>query len=159
MTRIYQFFSHSWRRVVAVLLPLGLMALVFVVSSIPADLEAPQASSFGWVPPALQNLLHIPLYGLLAVLWFRALVALNVPGRWPFILALFFSFTYGLLDEWHQSFVPGRFASLTDVSLNLLGVVLGLCFCQMLLRRGEDREPRRDEETRRKAEIATDRGG
>jgi VanZ family protein len=31
-----------------------------------------------------------------------------------------------VFDEWHQSFVPGRFASLTDVVLNVLGAVLGI---------------------------------
>jgi VanZ family protein len=33
---------------------------------------------------------------------------------------------YGLFDEWHQSFVPGRFASLGDVGLNVAGVALGI---------------------------------
>lgn len=33
---------------------------------------------------------------------------------------------FGVVDEWHQSFVPGRYASLTDVGFNLVGVALGL---------------------------------
>lgn len=31
----------------------------------------------------------------------------------------------GLVDEWHQSFVPGRYASATDVSLNIIGALIG----------------------------------
>jgi VanZ family protein len=33
---------------------------------------------------------------------------------------------YGVFDEWHQSFVPGRYASLTDVTLDVAGAVLGI---------------------------------
>jgi VanZ family protein len=33
---------------------------------------------------------------------------------------------YGVFDEWHQSFVPGRYASLTDVALDVAGAVLGI---------------------------------
>ena len=32
---------------------------------------------------------------------------------------------YGLLDEWHQTLVPGRDASLGDAVADALGVLLG----------------------------------
>jgi VanZ family protein len=35
------------------------------------------------------------------------------------------SMAYGVFDEGHQYFVPGRTASLMDMGLNLAGVVLG----------------------------------
>jgi VanZ family protein len=33
---------------------------------------------------------------------------------------------YGALDEWHQSFVPGRDANLGDWMADVVGVMLGL---------------------------------
>ena len=33
---------------------------------------------------------------------------------------------FAISDEFHQSFVPGRSASLMDIGLDLLGIVLGL---------------------------------
>jgi VanZ family protein len=33
---------------------------------------------------------------------------------------------YGLLDEWHQTFVPGRYGSFTDAGFNVIGAVIGL---------------------------------
>ncbi len=34
--------------------------------------------------------------------------------------------SYGVFDEVHQYFVPGRYLSLTDIYLNLLGVLVGM---------------------------------
>ena len=48
-------------------------------------------------------------YGLLALSYLRALPGLNYKLSW--FLAVLFSLT----DEFHQSFVPGRHAALTDV--------------------------------------------
>ena len=33
---------------------------------------------------------------------------------------------FGVFDEWHQLHVPGRFASFTDMTLNVLGAGLVL---------------------------------
>lgn len=33
---------------------------------------------------------------------------------------------YGLVDEWHQTFIPGRYGSFTDVSLDVVGAISGL---------------------------------
>lgn len=43
--------------------------------------------------------------------------------------AAIFSTAYSLVDEWHQSFVIGRSASLQDVLIDSTGVLIGLsCF-------------------------------
>ena len=108
------------------------------LSSIPGNIDPEQAAIYGiiaWTPPALQNLLHIPLFGILAWLWFRTLRCCFESRRvllgWSFLLAA----GYGAIDEYHQLQVPGRYASLTDMSLNILGVLLML----WLLSRRENR--------------------
>ena len=42
---------------------------------------------------------------------------------------------YGVLDEWHQSFVPGRVVSVADWVADIIGVVLGYFAVRMILSR------------------------
>lgn len=105
----------------------GYMGMIFALSSMPG-LVAPDASPLNrlmaWTPPQLQNSLHIPLYAGLAWLWCRALALRNYsPGRVA-AAAITLSIAYGALDEWHQTFVPGRTGSLTDLMLDLIGALL-----------------------------------
>lgn len=112
----------------AVLLaPLLYMAGIALLSSVP-DTGVPASGGLEGVlqlvPPSLQNLLHVPLFGALAWLWWWALRHLGsaeVPARrW----ALGVTVAYGFLDEVHQAYVPGRFSSATDVALDAVGAVL-----------------------------------
>jgi VanZ family protein len=41
------------------------------------------------------------------------------------VLAAALAGAYGVTDEWHQTFTPGRDASLADVVKDLAGAVLG----------------------------------
>jgi VanZ family protein len=49
-------------------------------------------------------------------------------------LPLVWSIGYAATDEYHQSFVPGRSASLWDVLVDSAGVISGWIFCSLLLR-------------------------
>ena len=109
--------------------PLLLMAGLYWLSALPGE-PLPNDPElyrlFYWVAPVAQNALHVPAYALLAFSWHWALRAwLNTPHARP-VIAFAIALSYGLFDEWHQSFVPGRFASLTDVALNTLGATLGI---------------------------------
>ena len=42
------------------------------------------------------------------------------------IMAFFISLLYAVIDELHQSFVPGRYASLNDFMLDSIGIVYAL---------------------------------
>ena len=110
-------------------LPLLIMGALYVLSSLPGTPlpdDPALYAVFYWVPPSLQNTLHIPAYAALAWAWFWALGAwLQVPLA-RVIGACAVTSTYGMLDEWHQSFVPGRYATLTDVTLDVAGAVLGV---------------------------------
>ncbi len=104
--------------------PLFLMALIFVESSIPMDGGPGNIQFLTDLDPNLQNLLHIPLYGLLAYLWLRAFHALGL-GLWQtIVLSLLITIGYGGFDEVHQSFVPGRYAGLLDICLNTTGALM-----------------------------------
>jgi VanZ family protein len=110
----------------AILLPLILMVLIFIESSIPMDGGPDNIKLLTNLNPNFQNMLHIPLYACLSCLWFRAFSQLRVNPSVGMVLTLFFAITYGCIDEIHQSFVPGRYGGLLDICLNILGVIIGI---------------------------------
>jgi len=102
------------------LLAVAYMAMLFLLSSIPDDDGIGRRILFP--PPAVQNLLHVPVYAGLTWIWWRALttrkpLAPRVTVLWAAAIAI----SYGVLDEVHQMYVPGRFASVTDALLNAAG--------------------------------------
>ena len=104
-----------------IIFPILLMMLIFVLSSIPGDDDVPLGIVMQ-LKPHIQNLLHLPSYTVLAVLWFCALMNFESMSQHALKLAIIISFSYGLLDEVHQYFIPGRYASVIDVMSNSLGV-------------------------------------
>ena len=111
------------------LYPLILMALIFLTSSIPATRQPIDLSLTGllaWVPPSLQNTLHVPAYALLAMLIGRALRLWTLSVAAAGILAFATATAFGVFDEWHQLSVPGRYGTATDVVLNVVGAALGI---------------------------------
>lgn len=111
-----------------VLLPLAMMAALYALSSVPGTppIDSNTYLIFYWVSPSLQNLLHVPTYALLGWSWHWALGAWDYSHRGSVMTAFAITLAYGILDEWHQSFVPGRLASLTDLALNAIGAALGI---------------------------------
>jgi VanZ family protein len=81
---------------------------------------------FYWLTPSLQNALHIPAYGALAFSWQWALRAWPCTAKQAAIAACVIASGYGAFDEYHQVFVPQRYASLSDVVLNVAGALLGV---------------------------------
>lgn len=101
---------------------LAVMGLIFFLSSLPGS-EVP-----GLLFPGSDKLLHVAAYAVLAS---AALVAVpdGLRRRRPCRVALtvsLFSFLYGISDELHQSFVPGRDASLPDVAADAAGAALAV---------------------------------
>ena len=71
---------------------------------------------------------HVTEYAVLAALvYFAIRRGREDYWRWTWALvALAFAAGTALLDEWHQSFEPGRTASTSDVMLDTMGGVLAL---------------------------------
>jgi VanZ family protein len=73
------------------------------------------------------SLLHIPLYGVLAILVLLSLCT-GKEGYRPqrLVVGGVFTAVVGAVDEFHQTFIPTRDGSLGDVLLDVLGVVLAV---------------------------------
>ena len=97
-----------------------LMAVIFVLSSLP-DMPAP--------PGGLSDVsAHAIVYAELGILMARALADARrrgVTGR-TIAGAIVVTALYGVTDEYHQSFVAGRFADVRDVVADAVGACTGL---------------------------------
>ncbi|UCC89248.1 MAG: VanZ family protein [Anaerolineales bacterium] len=104
--------------------PLIWMGIIFFLSAQP-KLPSPPSP---WLDMLLKKGAHFGAYGILAFWWWRALSAGAVAGRAALGLAFAVSVLYGLSDEFHQSFVPGRSARLLDALIDAAGAatVLGV---------------------------------
>lgn len=69
---------------------------------------------------------HLAAYAVMGILFVRAFYFGTGWRPWVLVLISFFvSALYGVSDELHQSFVPGRDASLGDVLADTAGAFLG----------------------------------
>jgi len=72
---------------------------------------------------------HVIFFGILYILFTHAIKAsYKINPITLFKMGIVFILLYGLSDEYHQSFVPGRDANILDVGLDLVGSVLASRF-------------------------------
>jgi VanZ family protein len=118
-TRLWQGGLHIDLRFA--LLTACLLAASFALSSIP-DVD-------GWNGPlitAFFNVMHVPLFGAVAFCCYKTLAKGRELSMPAIALAFVASVVYAVVDEWHQSFVAGRNASLSDVIVDVIGAGLML---------------------------------
>jgi VanZ family protein len=97
--------------------PLLLMALIFGLSSMPADQE-----DHGTLYVISRKLAHFCEYALLLGLWWRALLT-KVSHRRALALAFAIAVLYAVTDEIHQTFVNGRSGNPLDVAIDITGAL------------------------------------
>ncbi|MGG6440170.1 VanZ family protein [Saccharococcus caldoxylosilyticus] len=79
----------------------------------------------------VRKLAYLLVFGLLAALVWRALY----PRRFAMVGAWMFAVICAGLDEWHQSFQPGRTPLVSDVVIDACGVGIALFVVWVYLRR------------------------
>ena len=134
-------------------LPLLVWLVVILIGST-ALLSAEQTARFlgpflRWLDPriitttiaaihfTLRKLGHLTAYGILATLLWRALPGTLASTRSLAIASLVFMLSafVAVSDEFHQSFVPSRTASLKDVLIDMCGALVGLTMCGLFAAR------------------------
>ena len=110
------------------------MALIFAISSMKQPpLPMPE---FEWL--TIDKLYHFIEYAILGGLLTRAFVKARpsaVPSKLIWFVAAVLSILYGASDEWHQTFVPGRFATLADWVADVFGSIAGVLSVYLYYRR------------------------
>jgi VanZ family protein len=101
------------------LLTLAWLAAIYWLSSRP-ELGTTEAHP---LVALTSNLMHMPLFAGLAFLLLKTFSAGQEISWRLYAVVLLVTAGYAALDEWHQSFVPGRFASVGDFLLDVMGIV------------------------------------
>jgi VanZ family protein len=81
---------------------------------------------------------HMVEYAILVYLWFRSLCVVRERFFSSVILSMVLSVLYAASDEWHQSFVPSRDGTVTDVIWDATGAVFMGLFLWYVYQRGAD---------------------
>jgi VanZ family protein len=110
---------------------LAYAGLIFLLSSI---------STFPYVIPSFvgfDKLAHFSEYYFFGCLICRWLLTEKnrFANRHSFALTIVIGTCYGLSDEWHQSFVSGRDATLWDVLFDALGVAAAAITYPLIIKR------------------------
>jgi VanZ family protein len=74
---------------------------------------------------------HILVFGILAVFIYKS----TEHRRFPYLTSLLLTILYAILDEWHQSLVPGRTSALKDVLFDTCGACFALLFVFLITRK------------------------
>ena len=109
------------KRILFYVLPaVGYSALIFALSSFSLDIEELRPVF------TFDKLLHLVEYYILGYLLMRAFITSDVHflAASPVAAAILVGSAYGLSDELHQVFVPGRDSSLLDFLFDAAGVAL-----------------------------------
>ena len=99
------------------------MALIFFLSAQP-DL----GTGLGVWDTILRKLAHATEFGLLFLLWHRALRFRNLPA------AVVITVAYAISDELHQTQVPTRHGSPVDVLIDCAGIAIAVVLARRLAR-------------------------
>ncbi len=114
-----------------VLLVVLWMGVIFTLSHqptlpYPKDVDAVVISTLG----------HLSVYAVLGALVWWALGGIGVDGWRRAVLAIAVAALYGVTDEWHQSFVPGRTPDPRDLLADTTGATVAVLVVTWLSRRG-----------------------
>lgn len=103
------------------------MALIFFLSS-----QEKLPTTAGMPPDIAAIAGHFVAYSVLAI-FIRVAIGGLQPGRRADVIAIALATLYGISDEFHQSFVPGRDSSVFDVAIDLLGASAGVIALNLIL--------------------------
>lgn len=78
---------------------------------------------------------HFGAYFMLGITLWWAIGLFTTSSRNRLILAWIGAVLYGVTDEWHQSFVPGRTPDVRDVLTDGIGAFVGLIVVSWLIRK------------------------
>ncbi len=108
--------------------PIAYMAGIYLLSSIPGDPTSPSSASIilSLIPSSLQNLLHIPLFAGLFLSYQCALSKTPIKKEPAQLIIACACISFAAFDEFHQMTVPGRYASVSDFTLDTVGIIMGL---------------------------------
>jgi VanZ family protein len=118
------------RRVVKFWLPVAAWAVfIFLLSSYPTR---PVVEIY-WKDFIVKKSAHVVEYAILTILLYRALKESGIERKKAGVYSVILAVLYGVSDEFHQSFTPGRDPKARDVFFDTIGSVAGIYLIWRLL--------------------------
>ena len=116
-------FLYTWT-------PVLIWAIViFSFSASPTN----SVSEIHWQDFIVKKTAHIVEYGIFAFLLYRSFRLSHLEKKKALLYSFLISVTYGITDEFHQTFTPGRESRIRDVAFDTLGSALSLYFIYRIL--------------------------
>ena len=78
---------------------------------------------------------HFSIYAVLGLLSFNAFLQSGVRGKKALFFAWLLATAYAGVDEYHQTFIPGRSGEVTDVMIDSAGAITGIMGALLVRRR------------------------
>lgn len=92
-----------------------------------------KTSEIHWEDFVVKKTAHVIEYFIFSLLLYRGLINSKVRFEKAINIAIVGAFIYGLTDEWHQSFTPGREPRLRDVLIDTAGAILFICLLRDII--------------------------
>ena len=127
----------AWRKTALWMPVFFWLAVIFSLSSVAVPFETSMKFRYQ------DKLLHFIEFGVLGILLARSVHYAHGSNKRLLWILLIAGIFYGGLDEYHQSFVPGRCADWRDLAADGLGLVF--CAWGWLAAKGESLVPKRNE--------------
>ncbi len=74
----------------------------------------------------IRKIAHFSIYTLVGLLLMGIMTRTKLKDKRRILITVVIGIIYATLDEFHQSFSPGRTPKITDVYIDTLGVILGI---------------------------------
>ena len=98
------------------------MSVIYMFST----MQTGTASAIVWSDFVVKKTAHLTEYGVLSLLIYRGLINSGFKKEEAAGMAVIASMLYGVSDEWHQSFTPGRMPKAYDVIFDTIGATLAI---------------------------------
>lgn len=111
------------KKVVRFWLPVVIWAvIIFLLSARPT----PRATQIFWQDFIVKKSAHVLEYGIFTTLLYRALKEGGMEKKEAGVSSVILAVLYGVSDEFHQSFTPGRESTVRDVIFDTIGAILAI---------------------------------
>ncbi len=105
-------------------LPILLASVAIIIASSRQDIQLPDLGL--WNTDKLLHLIAYFFYGIFLLIFINGNFKLS-KGK-TILIAIVVGLLFAASDEWHQSFVPGRTASIYDFIADAIGIALSTIF-------------------------------
>lgn len=81
----------------------------------------------------IRKIAHFSIYTVVGILLMAFMSTYQLKEKNRMIISTILGILYASSDELHQYFIPGRSAQITDVMIDTLGVLVGICLVLLMV--------------------------